>query len=49
MFMVSELLNNCAVICLRSRDQDVNLGQTRFTSVIVNVFLSHKRGEGGGQ
>ncbi len=52
MLMVTEYLIICPVIhviCLKSLEQDVDLDQTEFTSMIVNVFLSRKRGEGGHQ
>ncbi len=49
MFMVSEFLTIHVVMCLKSLYQDVNLGQSGFTLMIVNVFLSRRRGEGGGQ
>ncbi len=47
MFMVSEFFTICAVMCLMCLYQDVNLGQTGLTLMIVNVFLSRKRGEEG--
>ena len=42
MFMVTKFLQKCAAAGIKSLDHDV-------TFMIVNVFLSRKRGEGGGQ
>ena len=47
MFIVSEFLTIHAVMRLKSLYQDVNIGQTGFTLMIVNVFLSRKRGREG--
>ena len=34
---MTEFLTICPVKCLKSLDQDVDLGQTEFTSMMVNV------------
>ncbi len=47
MFMVSEFLTICAVICLQYFDQYLNIGQTGLTFTRVNIFLSRKRGREG--
>ena len=48
MLMVTEFLTICPVICLKSRGQDVDLGQTGFISMIFNVSYLI-RGGGRGQ